>query len=404
MIPMQAHLSEMNFLVGSPDFLQGVQSVSPLEIFSNQTIDFLSQLSVTLLANQDAKKYPDVATFAFFCRKANLNSLQKKYKDGSLRLGRGVVFHIAPSNVPVNFAYSFVAGLLAGNANIVRVSSKDFVQVKMICDALRVVLARSEFSCFLDRVCVVKYGRSASLNAALSMVSDVRVIWGGDETIAAIRKAPLPARSYDVTFSDRYSFSLINADALVNEADMDRLTRAFYNDTYLFDQNACSAPRFVVWTGAPENIVLAKKSFWGSLEKLLFDYHLDGVAAIDKLSTLLSHSGGDLVLRKVDSHTNKLWRIEVDRLSADIDHHRCACGYFLEYNANCLSDICIAINRKYQTMSYYGFDAEYLSEFIRASGFLGVDRVVPIGLTTDFSLVWDGHDLINDLSRVCLVC
>ena len=39
--------------------------------------------------------------------------LKKEYKkDESLRLGRGIIFHIAPSNVPINFAYSLVAGLL----------------------------------------------------------------------------------------------------------------------------------------------------------------------------------------------------------------------------------------------------------------------------------------------------
>lgn len=40
--------------------------------------------------------------------------------------GRGVAFHIAPSNVAVNFAFSLAAGLLTGNANIVRLSSKPF--------------------------------------------------------------------------------------------------------------------------------------------------------------------------------------------------------------------------------------------------------------------------------------
>ena len=30
----------------------------------------------------------------------------------------------------------------------------------------------------------------------------------------------------------------------------------------------------------------------------------------------------------------------------------------------------------------------------------GIDRIVPIGKTSDFSLNWDGIDLINSLSRV----
>ena len=29
----------------------------------------------------------------------------------------------------------------------------------------------------------------------------------------------------------------------------------------------------------------------------------------------------------------------------------------------------------------------------------GVDRIVPIGRTMDFSLMWDGYDLIRSMSR-----
>ena len=98
--------------------------------FSDVVIEYLSTLSSSLLRDRESRLYPDVVTFAFFCRKANLLAQKKKYvRDDNLRLGRGVLFHIAPSNVPINFGYSLVAGLLSGNYNIVRVSSKIFPQV-----------------------------------------------------------------------------------------------------------------------------------------------------------------------------------------------------------------------------------------------------------------------------------
>ena len=40
-----------------------------------------------------------------------------------------------------------------------------------------------------------------------------------------------------------------------------------------------------------------------------------------------------------------------------------------------------------------------LKEFSDQSGMVGIDRIVPIGATMDFSLIWDGHNLINTLSR-----
>ena len=41
---------------------------------------------------------------------------------------------------------------------------------------------------------------------------DVRVIWGGDQSINSIRKSKLSPKSLEITFPDRYSFALFNAD------------------------------------------------------------------------------------------------------------------------------------------------------------------------------------------------
>ena len=103
------------------------QGLRPLRPFAPDVLDFLSALSAALLKDREAKAYPDVITFAYFCRKAHLARLEEEYAgrlDG--RLGRGVVFHIAPSNVPINFAYSLTAALLSGNGSIVKASSRDF--------------------------------------------------------------------------------------------------------------------------------------------------------------------------------------------------------------------------------------------------------------------------------------
>ena len=57
------------------------------------------------------------------------------------------------------------------------------------------------------------------------------------------------------------------------------------------------------------------------------------------------------------------------------------------------------INRKFQTLAYYGMEPSVLKKFIETHRPCGIDRIVPIGRTLDFSLVWDGYDLIGMLSR-----
>ena len=58
------------------------------------------------------------------------------------------------------------------------------------------------------------------------------------------------------------------------------------------------------------------------------------------------------------------------------------------------------IKKNYQTLSYYGVHKDDLISFFKTNKPLGVDRVVPIGNTLDFSLNWDGYDLINQMSRI----
>lgn len=402
-ILMRAPSNQIFFLVGEPIGLSQFSQVQPLEIFASVVLSFWSQVSTSLLSNRQVKQFPDVATFAFFCRKAHLLSLQKNYLDTGLRFGRGVIFHIAPSNVPVNFAYSLLVGMLAGNANVVRVSSKDFVQVNLICQVIRDVLEQDEFGEIRKRLSVVRYPRDFETNQYLSSLADVRVIWGGDATISEVRRAALCAKAYDICFADRYSFALFNAAAVMAHQDLPGLARSFYNDTYLFDQNACSAPRLVVWLGDANKVEIAQQLFWTAVHAQLIDYGIYAVAAIDKLTMLCTHADDQAGVHLRPRSDNKVWRVMLDRLSFDLDEHRCAAGYFLEYTTQDLAELSVAVNRKYQTMAYFGFERAELNGLMRKARFLGIDRVVPVGQTTDFNLTWDGHDLVNALSRACTV-
>ena len=400
---MQQNFNDIKFLFSNQSKLENVRDLSPDEIFSDNAIDFLSALSNELMKLPAARLFSDVATFAFFCRKANIIALKKKRTENIIRLGRGVAFHVAPSNVPVNFAYSMVAGILSGNINIVRVPSKSFEQVEIICSAINKVASLIKFKEIADRLLLIQYDRQSIATNYLSSICDVRVIWGGDDTIAQIRKSVIPARAYDVTFADRYSIAAINADEFVNEQNTTKVAENFFNDTYLFDQNACSAPRLVIWTGDKKNISQAKEMFWSALQLRIDQYVLSPILSVDKLSALYLQSQDNAEIRREIPIDNKLWRIKVSELSVDIDKNRCAGGYFLEYDASTLNELKKIVNRKYQTLAYYGYNKEELSKLVLEMKFNGLDRIVPIGKTTDFSLIWDGYDLVNVLSRECVI-
>jgi hypothetical protein len=397
---MQLNSNDITTLFPAGFSLPDIRQLSAMEPFCEAAIDFFDQLSKRLNKDPRTRAYPDVATFAFFCRKSNLLKIKEQY-DTRLLLGRGVVFHIAPSNVPVNFAYSLLCGVLAGNINIVRVSSKDFEQVAIICNAMAAIRQAGIHNEITERIFIVRYDRQSDATALYSSLCDVRVIWGGDDTIAQIRRHPLPARSFDITFADRYSICVINADIYCNESHPETVANGFYNDTFLFDQNACTAPHLIVWMGDADNIAKSKTVFWDTLYRIVKSKYgeIQDVIAIDKLTALYNEAVHVQNIKKIPSKDNLLWRIELETLPKNIDEFRSTCGYFTEYTMQSLAELKEIINRKYQTLAYYGFSADFFTDFIRKLGPSGIDRIVPIGHTMDFSMTWDGFDLIKTLSR-----
>ncbi|MBQ7497349.1 MAG: long-chain-fatty-acyl-CoA reductase, partial [Selenomonas sp.] len=133
---MQQLAKQLHYLVGDEKILENITSVPALPLFSEPVMKFFDKLSQKLLA-KEFRNYSDVIAYGFWLRKASMEQLRQGYDSEVQRLGRGMVFHIAPSNIPIQFAVSLVYALVAGNASVVRVSSKEFPQVDIICGAMR---------------------------------------------------------------------------------------------------------------------------------------------------------------------------------------------------------------------------------------------------------------------------
>jgi hypothetical protein len=382
-----------------------IQHSMPLQPFAPQVLDLLADLSQMLCADPRARTLPDLYSFGFWCRRTSLEAMSREYPELDRRLGRGVVFHVGPANVPVNFAYSLVAGLLAGNANIVRVPSADFVQVRIIAQALDALLSNHVHKDLREHIRLVRYDRYAQdITAVFSSVCDVRVVWGGNSTIDNIRLNGLPARAFDVTLADRYSVSLIGAQRYLQEGNFLKLAQGFYNDTYLFDQNACTAPHLVLWLGAPEIVKKARDLFWTHLHAYAKGhYALEPSSAVDKLSQALRFAALHEDINIVPSEDNLITRITLKKLEPGIENWHGNCGFFFEYELDELENFLPIISRRYQTMTYSGLDKAMLQALIINGRALGIDRIVPIGRSLEFSLKWDGYDLVRTLSRFVMV-
>ena len=405
MIPMQPEIDTLDLLVPHDTNLEALQEARPLQPYEDAVVAFLDSWSKRLLAYPSSRMYPDIITFAFWIRRGHIRRYGDEFLEGqkeTVRLGRGIVFHIAPSNVPINFAYSLVVGLLAGNTNIVKIPSKDFPQVDILCSVLEEVLQENQWVEIKGMLVLVKYERTQKAwTDYFSSFCDVRVIWGGDQTIEDVRRSTIPVRSFDICFADRYSICVIDAEELLKESDIESVARGFFNDTYLFDQNACTAPHLIIWLGGLETKAIAKARFWDAVANITNkEYNLPAVTAVDKFMAFCREAIGVSSVMREKMDDNTIIRMNLDQIPYDIVSIRGMGGYFNEYDASSVDEIVPIVTRKFQTLSYYGIDKSELKKFIITPRLMGIDRCVPIGKTLDFNITWDGWDLINTLSRV----
>lgn len=391
----------VDVLAGQSDF-ECMAAAAPWRAFDARALDFLAALSERLHRHPLAGTHIDAMGLAFFCRRTHIETLRARHADRcASAVGRGLSFHIAPSNVPINFAYSLVLGLLAGNACIVRASSRDFAETAMVCGVIGDLLRDERFQPFRDRVAVIRYERDRKTNDYFSSLCDVRLIWGGDQTVTEIRRSPLPPRALDLVFADRYSMCVIDAAGYLASEDKRAIAIGFYNDTYRNGQAACTAPRLVYWLGGQDRIAAAQAAFWGELEAVL-EAKNETASAIDTVERYTAScrlAMAQPAARLVHEHAPRICRMEVPVLDAMLTGHACGGGFFVEYRSERLDALRQLVTAKFQTVTYIGLAAEIIARDAAFAGVKGVDRIVPSGEASDFDLYWDGYDLMVHLTR-----
>jgi hypothetical protein len=378
----------------------------PLAPFADVLVEFTGRLSQGMMGSAAVRRFPELVALAFWMRRANIQQLikQQGQRLGGLVLPRGLVFHIAPSNVDTIFAYSWVLSLLCGNKNILRLSSRTSTQQELLIALLAECLGESQYAAIRDRVMVVRYEHSEAITGRFSLAANTRVIWGGDDTVAAIRRVPLNPLANEVTFGNRVSLAIIDAAGFLasDPAARAELCRLFANDAYVFGQAACSSPRAVLWRGE-DAVPEAQREFWalvaGNVRKM--DHDLGPAEFVNKrvagdrvaiaAKVAISEEPGNLVTRIA---------MPLDVLPRELagDTH-CGAGLFFESRFGSWADLEPLLERRVQTLTYFGVTREEIETMLSQLLPQGVDRVVPVGSALAFSHQWEGLDLFDVFLR-----
>lgn len=386
------------------DFGEALQQLTvekTFEPFDKEVLVFTQVLSKRLIR---VRSNPEIVSLGYWLRKANIQEMKHAWTNetnNKIIKARGTVFHIAPSNIDTIFVYSWMLSLLAGNRNIIRISSKG--QSNLLLDLIIEELVQPEFENIAKRTIICTYGHEENVTEKLSLVCHTRVIWGGDLTVSTIRQASLAPIANELTFPDRFSLAALSSEQILELDDngLNELTEQFYNDVFWFDQMACSSPRLVVWSGT--EVELAQSRFWSAFEKKIKEkkYELMAATQVLKYTTTLWLATEE----EVEAVENMKYfsRIQIKDVPTDARERHCGGGLFFELEIESINELAKSIIDKDQTLSYFGYERNELTSLVEEVSTRGLDRIVPIGQALNFEGVWDGQSFLKSFTREVVI-
>ncbi len=398
---------------------------TPRAPFPPDCMDFLNALSEEIRRSDSRSE--EMAALAFWCRKSNLKQMQAKSRLHRDMLGKGLVFHITPANVPLMFAYSYALGLLAGNANIVRISERAGDEALRLCGIFDRLLQKEEFAGIRAATSFIRYERNDAVTASYMDRCDVRVIWGGDSSVRALRRFALRPEAVELVFPDRFSVAVLDPAYLSagGPEAIRSLAHRFYNDTYVMDQNGCASPKMVFWLSHPE-LASVRNAWWTQLaEEAAQRYPIDGWRAVRKLEASCvaamkygrdgtdqpetqnpaagNETGASWIEALEQFGGNRVCTARMHSLPSDPSACEGRFGLFYEMEIDRFEDLAPILTAKCQTIVYAGEHKAELAESIRNMQVPGGYRITEPGAALQMDVIWDGQNLIHSLSRIISV-
>lgn len=379
------------------------------EPFHPLLLNYCESLSKALFQKNSAA-YPGLMALAFWLRKANILVLNDHFESlmrpGRRLVPRGIVFHVPPSNVDTMFVYSWVLSLLAGNANIIRLPSKKNEEAEILLQEIQDLLKLPEFALIARNNRFVSYGHEEEITGAISAKADVRIIWGGDQTVKKIRQIPLKPSAKEIVFCDRTSFAAIEARHYLQGTQEQRMNAALqlFNDLYPYDQAACSSPRGIFWVGSAKEISEGSRDLYQKLKEAIEKkgHEIPTGAFLQKQSFAYGQPLR-MPVKSVQFICNELTVVELDGFDPGCRREHCGFGLIYHIPLENLSELSRYIVQKDQTLTYFGFSKEELAGLVNHLQGSGLGRIVPFGQALSFSHIWDGYDLLHELTRWIIV-
>lgn len=305
---------------------------------------------------------------------------------------RGLVCHWIAGNVPLLGVFSWILSAVLGNQNLLRISSRgsDFITPLVH----RLALVSEAGAEMAERTLVVRFERDDDAShRRMSEAADVRVAWGGEEAVSAVRSLPASWNCEDLVFGPRRSFAIVEPGAADPKA-VGRLAQ----DIVYFDQLACSSPQVIFLKASAGSEIFRRfvSHLAASVEdgashfpRHTLDWGETYRIELDRQRAVLE--GGEVLRDKLTD-----WTVaSLDRMVGRIG---CANRFVQVVPFATYEEVAAQMPENVQTMVVLA-GAEASREIAEVLGSVGVCRFPRPGGGNNFEIPWDGLAVTPRLGR-----
>lgn len=318
-------------------------------------------------------------------------------------VSRGLVCHWLAGNVQVLGMFVLIESILCKNVNLMKLSSRDDGVFAALLEAFEeetfitkggYLISGNEL---LETVALVYYDHSATkLGHKMSMMADVRIAWGGRDSVMAVSGYPTSFDCQDLIMGPKLSFAVVSAEALSDEHAVKKIARKVAVDASVFDQTGCaSAHNVFVEKGGyvtPEAFAgyLAEGMRKAAMSIPKGDMTAEQISAIHSIRGVYDFKGFSL------GDEGNIWTV---LYSDDIElnnpvYSRVVFVHPIEH----INDVVTYVDDNIQTIGLAATGEKAIEFAIKASN-AGAMRFPVCGKMLNFDSPWDGMYLTDRMVR-----
>lgn len=379
--------------------LNSSHSLSP---FCGALILVFSELGQFLMHR--GRNSPDIVAVGYWLRNTHLQSLKKQYvgeNTQTSRIAKGVTFHLAPGNVDTLFFYSMVVSVLCGNQTIMRVSTEltddAYNLIELVNQFFEINVHKEDHQQVQSLIHIIQYPHDDEITQCLSLLADVRVIWGGNETVNKLSQLPQKLSATTLCFPDRYSVAVIQ---LHDKSEIGVAVKRLLSDVKPFSQQACSSPKIIYWLEQQQSLLNTqlKEAFWQQLTQQI---NLDvTLTTAQYLEQSLYQQRLPILAAGYKTKQEKsgvFVKVDVENVLPEMVIAHTGNYVLLQQNITTLDEIELCSHC--QTVTMFGIEESHWISWVN-KGHQPMKRWVKSGQALVFSHQWDGIDLIESFTTV----